>query len=493
MDESNRSRIYIIGAGFAGTTLASEIKHKGIFGTVVAFLDDDRDKIGSLIDSVPVLGPIRDVLRLFKNNPADEAIIAIPSATRAYIRELYALLKKAGFQRIRILPSVAQILDGSAHLIQTREIDPQDLLGRDPVSLSLKESLAYLRGKRVLVTGAGGSIGSELCRQLLSGGASRLYLFGHGENSIYQIDRELRLLQQEGVGEKATIVPIVGELKDRQYMSFIMGRLKADVVFHCAAYKHVPLMEENPVAVIENNVFGTKNLLDACAESGVKRFVLISTDKAVDPVCVYGASKYLSELLTLSQAPKGPGKFMVVRFGNVLGSRGSIMPLFQRQIDNGGPVTITSEDTTRFFMTIPEACSLVLKAGGVGAGGKRYLLDMGEPVKIKDLAEQMIRFSGFEPGKDIPIQVIGMRRGERLHERLYNDDEVPGGTEFPGILSLEETHRKGFTIEAAIERLRPVCFPDSREPEAYRNRRVLRSRVREFLPDVMTVEKESDY
>jgi FlaA1/EpsC-like NDP-sugar epimerase len=493
MEESNRSRIYIIGAGFAGTTLASEIRNKGILGTVVAFLDDDREKIGTLIEAIPVLGPIRDVLRLFKNNPADEAIIAIPSATRAYIRELYTLLKKAGFQRIRILPSVAQILDGTAHLIQTREIDPQDLLGRDPVALSLKESLAYLRGKRVLVTGAGGSIGSELCRQLLSGGASRLYLFGHGENSIYQIDRDLRLLQQEGVGEKATIVPVVGELKDRQYMSFIMQRLKADVVFHCAAYKHVPLMEENPVAAIENNVFGTKNLLDACAESGVKRFVLISTDKAVDPVCVYGASKYLSELLTLAQGVASGGKYMVVRFGNVLGSRGSIMPLFQKQIDTGGPVTITAEDATRFFMTIPEACSLVLKAGGVGSGGKRYLLDMGDPVRIKDLAEQMIRFSGFEPEKEIPIRIIGLRRGERLHERLYNDFETPAETEFPGILSLEETAGKGFTIEEAIERLRPVCFPDPKDPGAFRNRRILRSRVREFLPEVMTVEKESDY
>lgn len=460
---------------------------------MVAFLDDDQEKIGQSIDSIPVLGPIRDVLRLFKKNPADEAIIAIPSASRAYIRELYFLLKKAGFLRIRILPSVAQILDGSAHLIQTREIDPQDLLGRDPVALSLKESLAYLRGKRVLVTGAGGSIGSELCRQLLSGGAQRLYLLGHGENSIYQIDRELRLLQEEGVGEKASIVPVVGELKDRQYMSFIMGRLKADVVFHCAAYKHVPLMEENPVAVIENNVFGTKNLLDACSESGVKRFVLISTDKAVDPVSIYGASKYLSELLVLDQAGKEGGKYMVVRFGNVLGSRGSIMPLFRKQIDKGGPVTVTHPETTRYFMTIPEACSLVLKAGGVGSGGKRYLLDMGEPVRIKDLAEQMIRFSGFEPETEIPIKIVGLRSGERLHERLHNDFERPEKTQFPGILSLEEIPGKGFTIDEALGRLRPVCFPDPAEPGSYRNRRVLRSRVREFMPDVLTVEKESDY
>ncbi len=493
MDETNRSRIYIIGAGFAGTTLAREISRKGIWGTVVAFLDDDQAKIGALIDSIPVLGPIRDALLLLKKTPADQAIIAIPSAGRAYIGELYRLLKQAGFQRIRILPSVAQITEGSAHMIQTREIDPQDLLGRDPVRIGLKESLAYLRGKRVLVTGAGGSIGSEICRQLLSGGAQRLYLFGHGENSIYQIDRELRLLQEEGVGERATIVPIIGELKDREYMSFIMKRLKADVVFHCAAYKHVPLMEENPVAVIENNVFGTKNLIDACADAAVKRFVLISTDKAVEPSSVYGASKYLSELLVLEKAKESPGKFMVVRFGNVLGSRGSIMPLFQRQIEKGGPVTITHPETTRYFMTIPEACSLVLKAGGVGSGGQRYLLDMGEPVKIKDIAEQMIRFNGYEVGKDIELKEIGLRRGERMHERLYSETEVPRPSPYPGIMSLEETAEKGFTIAEILAILAPVCFLDTQRPDAYRNRRLLRANLRRCLPSVMEMEKENAF
>jgi FlaA1/EpsC-like NDP-sugar epimerase len=474
-------------------TLSREIERKGVFGIVVAFLDDDPTKIGTLIDAIPVLGPIRDALRCLKKTPADEAIIAIPSASRAYIGELYRLLKEAGFLRIRILPSVAQIIEGSAHMIQTREIDPQDLLGRDPVAIGLKESLAYLRGKRVLVTGAGGSIGSEICRQLLSGGAQRLYLFGHGENSIYQIDRELRMLQEEGVGESATIVPIVGELKDRGYMSFIMKRLKADVVFHCAAYKHVPLMEENPVAVIENNVFGTLNLLDACSESQVKRFVLISTDKAVNPASIYGASKYLSELLVLDRAGQSGGKYMVVRFGNVLGSRGSIMPLFQRQIDKGGPVTITHPDATRYFMTIPEACSLVLKSGGVGANAARYLLDMGEPVRIRDLAEQMIRFSGYEPGKQIALETIGLRRGERLHENLFTEFETPRPTPYSGILSLEETRDKGFTIAQVLERLRPVCFPDPDRPDAYRNRRALRADLRRFLPSVMEMEKESEY
>ncbi|MDR1929288.1 MAG: polysaccharide biosynthesis protein, partial [Treponema sp.] len=283
MNDGGTQQLYIIGAGFAGRTLAGEIGKKAVFGRVAAFLDDDPAKIGRKIGRVPVLGPIRDVARLLRMNPADEAIIAIPGASREFLSELYGILKSAGFQRIRILPGISQIIEGDAHLIQTRSIDPQDLLGRTPVAVNLKESLAYLRGKRVLITGAGGSIGSELCRQLLSGGASRLYLFGHGENSIYLIDRELRLLQEEGVGEKATIVPLIGDLKDRDYMHYILGRLKADVIFHTAAYKHVPMMEENPVAALENNLFGTKNLADAARARGVKRFVHITTDKAVDP------------------------------------------------------------------------------------------------------------------------------------------------------------------------------------------------------------------
>ena len=228
-------RLYIVGAGFAGQTLANEIKSKGIFGEVVAFLDDAPEKIGRRIEGTPVLGPIRDVANLLRLHPADQAIIAIPSAGRDYLEEIYRVLKNSGFEKISILPGISQIIDGDAHLIQTRSIDPQDLLGRTPVVVNLRQSLNYLRGKRVLVTGAGGSIGSELCRQLLSGGASRLYLFGHGENSIYQIDRELKLLQEEGVGEKAVLVPVIGDMKDRDYMDWIFAHLKADVIFHTAA------------------------------------------------------------------------------------------------------------------------------------------------------------------------------------------------------------------------------------------------------------------
>ncbi|MDR2398506.1 MAG: polysaccharide biosynthesis protein [Spirochaetaceae bacterium] len=485
-----KERLYIIGAGFAGQTLAQEIKTKAIFGEVVAFLDDDPEKIGRKIDSIPVLGPIRDVARLLRMKGADEAIIAIPSASQEYLQEIYHTLKHAGFQRIRILPGISQILEGDAHLIQTRSIDPQDLLGRTPVAVHLKESLAYLRGKRVLVTGAGGSIGSELCRQLLSGGAARLYLFGHGENSIYEIDRELHLLQEEGVGEKATLVPIIGDLKDTAYMDYILERLKVDVIFHTAAYKHVPMMEENPVAAIENNLFGTANLIAAARKQGVRRFVHITTDKAVEPVSIYGVSKYLCERLVLAEAAKAGGPadesghpyFMVVRFGNVLGSRGSIMPLFQQQIEKGGPVTVTHPDMRRWFMTIPEACSLVLKAGGVGENGNLYLLDMGEPVRIRDMAEQMIRFYGFEPEKDIKIEYVGLRPGERLGEKLWADDEQPRRTEFSRILKVERKTPPPGDIQELMERLRPICRLDPANPSAYRNAKRLREILKEVIP-----------
>jgi FlaA1/EpsC-like NDP-sugar epimerase len=477
-------RLYIIGAGFAGRTLANEITSKAIFGEVVAFLDDDPEKIGKKIEDIPVLGPIKDVALLFKMmrmNPGDEAIIAIPSAGRDYLKELYSILKKASFQRIRILPGISQIIDGDAHLIQTRSIDLQDLLGRNPVTIKLKQSLAYVRGKRVLVTGAGGSIGSELCRQLLSGGASRLYLLGHGENSIYQIDRELRLLQEEGVGEKAALVPVIGDLKDADYVDYILSHLKADAIFHTAAYKHVPMMEENPVAAIENNVLGTENLINAAVKHGIKRFVHISTDKAVSPVSVYGASKYICEQMVLNAASKGGPNFVVVRFGNVLGSRGSIVPLFQQQIEKGGPVTVTHPDVRRFFMTISEACSLVLKAGGVGENGGLYLLDMGEPVRIRDLAEQMIRFHGYEPETEIKIEYIGMRPGERLDETLWDRNEEPVETEHNRILRITRKEPLSFNVNALLDKLRPICRFDQNNPKAFRSAELLRSVLKEFI------------
>ncbi|MCR5612090.1 nucleoside-diphosphate sugar epimerase/dehydratase [Treponema sp.] len=485
------SHFYIIGAGFAGQMIAGDIKRKKIFGSVSAFLDDDKALIGKDIDGIPVLGPIEDVIHLLKSADSDEAIIAIPSAKVEKIKAIYESLKKNGFKHIKILPSISQVVNGTAHLVQAREIDPLDILGRTPVTISLKESLSYLRGKRVLITGAGGSIGSELARQLLSGGAERLYLFGHGENSIYQINRELKVLQAEGVGEKATIVPIIGDMKDREYVRYIISHTKCDVIFHCAAYKHVPLMEENPVAVIENNVFGTKNLLDASIEFGVKKFVLISTDKAVSPVSIYGASKFLCEKLLLDASSKVKNQdFMFVRFGNVLGSRGSILPLFMEQIKNGGPVTVTDPRMERFFMTIPEACSLVLQTGGVGKNGFSYLLDMGEPIKIKDLAEHIIEFSGLEPGKDIEILYTGVRKGERLTEPLWLKEENPQATEYSKILKLSSLPLN-FNLEQLIEELKEICLSECcTDKTKYRNVLLLRETLQKVIPELKQNQSE---
>ena len=485
--------LYIIGAGFAGQMIAEEIARKKIFGAARAFLDDDPARIGQKIDGVPILGPIDRMVPLLKRSEHDEVIIAMPTAPTERIRSIYTILKENEFEHIKIVPSISQIVEEDVHLIQTREIDPFDVLGRTPVTISLKESLSYLRGKRVLITGAGGSIGSELARQLLSGGAARLYLFGHGENSIYQIDRELRLLQNEGVGEKTTIIPVIGDMKERKYVQYIIPRLKCDVIFHCAAYKHVPLMQENPVAVIENNVFGTKNILDAALENGVARFVLISTDKAVAPVSIYGVSKLLCEKLVLDAAlhvQRRDAAYMFVRFGNVLASRGSVLPLFMQQLQAGGPLTVTHPDVRRYFMTIPEACSLVLKTGGVGKNGVPYMLDMGEPIRIADLAEQVIRFSGYVPGKDISISYIGLRKGERLDEPLWLPEENPQLTEYPKILQLKNSMKSfdsgsdGQKLSELLALLRPVCTYTDGKTEQYRNKEYLYRILCSYFPSI---------
>ena len=485
MSLKNDVHVYIIGAGFAGQMIADELEAKKIFGRVTAFLDDDTSLIGKQINGIPIYGPI-SMAGLLKPGAYDEAIIAMPSTPNERLREVYVILSNAGFSKIKILPSVSQIIDGKAHLVQTREINPLDLLGRTPITISLKETLSYLRGKRVLITGAGGSIGSELARQLLSGGAERLYLFGHGENSIYHIEKELRILQAEGVGEKATVVPVIGELKDKAYLDWLLPKMHIDVIFHCAAYKHVPLMEENPVAVIENNVFGTQNLLEASLAANVKRFVLISTDKAVEPVSAYGVSKMISEKLVLAAAKKASKdqSFMFVRFGNALGSRGSILPLFMEQIKTGGPVTVTHPEMKRFFMTIPEACSLVLQTGGVGKNGLSYLLDMGEPIKIVDIAEHIIRFSGFEPNKDIKIEFIGSRKGERFDEPLWIEEENPTKTEFPKILKLKSLPFKDKELKELLGLLKPVCIFNKKTKDLYRNKTYLLKTLCDNVPSL---------
>ncbi|MCG8453947.1 MAG: polysaccharide biosynthesis protein [Spirochaetales bacterium] len=490
-DMAKGNRIYIVGAGQFGHALAREIGENGVIGTVVAFLDDDREKIGTVSGGIPVLGPISACAGILDRGHDSEALIAIPSASRNQLMRIHESLRRAGFSRIRILPSVSQMVSADPHMVQAREMDPQDLLGREPVLIDLKESLSYVRGKRVLVTGAGGSIGSELSRQLLYGGAERLYLLGHGENSIWGIEKELRNLQDAGVGEKATIVPVIGELQDTDYVRFLLSRLKADVIYHCAAHKHVPMMELNPVEAVKNNVLGTQNLIEAAIEAECSRFVLISTDKAVEPTSVYGASKRMAEMLVLGQRAVGRD-FMVVRFGNVLGSRGSIMPLFKEQIFSGGPVTVTHPDAKRWFMTIPEAVSLVLKTAGLAADGGLYLLDMGDPVRIVDFARQMIRFYGFDEDS-VPITFIGMRPGEKKSERLWNTEEHPEDTEHPRIVRVGFPAVSPHEVHQLVDELMPILRLHPESPESFRNRHLLRQVVIRRFPTVENPDDEPEY
>ncbi len=482
----------IIGSGMAGQSIAQQIIDKQIFGKVDGFISETPNYPQEVM-GIPVVGDISQIKTLLEKHQFKKAIIALENSNKAIINEIYYSLQKASVHEIKILPDATRLQDAEAHLIQTRKIRTEDLLSRDPVQLSLKESLGYLRGKRVLVTGAGGSIGRELCRQLLYGGAQRLYLLDHSENNVYEIDKELRLLQEEGVGEKAIIVPIVGELQDKDYLQFLLKRLNADVIFHTAAYKHVPLMEENPIEVFRNNLFGTYFLIRAAIEANVDRFVFISTDKAVNPSCIYGVSKLLCEQLVLKEAIQQNHNFMVVRFGNVLGSRGSIVPLFQKQIEKGGPLTLTHPDIDRFFMTIPEASSLVLQAGGTGTKGNLYILDMGEPIKIIDLAKQMIEFYGFEPESEIKIETIGLRKGEKIHERLWEAEQKVTSTSNPKVNCLEDPLRPELEISKLITVLYPICYLDPSHPELYRNRIALKKTLEPFFPQVAPTSEEPQY
>ena len=467
-------RIYIVGAGEAGQTITREIKSKGVVGRVIAYLDDDHQKIGKRIDAIPVLGPINDVVQLLDKSPSDEALIAIPSASHERLRVLYQQLELAGFRRIRIVPTSSQLIGNGVHLALAREINPQDLLGRNPVQLDLQQSIHYLKGKRVLITGAGGSIGSILASQLLYAGVSRLYLLGHGENSIYKIDRELKLLQSEKIGEKTILVPIIGELQDRRYVQHIMSKIQADVVFHTAAHKHVTLTESNPIAAIMNNVMVTRYLAEASRQCGVERFTLFSTDKATQPTNVYGATKRLAEDITLSNGG------VVVRFGNVLGSRGSIMPLFQYQIENGGPVTITAPQAKRFFMTIPEAAALVIHVSGVASGGQLYILEMGEQLSIQEIAEQMIRFYGYTPHQQIGIEYIGLREGEKEIESLVGEGEYVEPTSFRGIQQVKRDPIDRVKLTSHIEKLDRLCGGDC--AHSYSEKNDIRRILQEYSP-----------
>lgn len=408
----------IIGAGDAGATIAREIEryHKRS-RKVIGFIDDDESKFNRLMGGVRILGNRHDIPSIVKENKVKEIIIAMPSVTRNEIRNIMEICSPLKC-KVNTLPGMYQLLDDEVLVSHLHPVSIEDLLERDEVRLDMDIVEHYIRDKVVLVTGAGGSIGSEICRQIMRVGPKQLLLLGHGENSIYLINQELKNIYKDG-----PIIPIIADIRDKQQLDQIFTQYNPQVVFHAAAHKHVPLMEIQPMAAVLNNIYGTRNVADVACRHGVERFVMISTDKAVNPTSVMGATKRVAEKVIISMNDTYDTKYITVRFGNVLGSRGSVIPLFKKQIEAGGPVTVTDPEMTRYFMTIPEASQLVLQAGAMGKGGEVFLLDMGEPVKIIDLARNMIRLSGLEPDKDIHIKITGLRPGEKKYEELLTSEE----------------------------------------------------------------------
>lgn len=408
----------IIGAGDAGATIAREIEryHKRS-RKVIGFIDDDESKFNRLMGGVRILGNRHDIPSIVKENKVKEIIIAMPSVTRNEIRNIMEICSPLKC-KVNTLPGMYQLLDDEVLVSHLHPVSIEDLLERDEVRLDMDIVEHYIRDKVVLVTGAGGSIGSEICRQIMRVGPKQLLLLGHGENSIYLINQELKNIYKDG-----PIIPIIADIRDKQQLDQIFTQYNPQVVFHAAAHKHVPLMEIQPMAAVLNNIYGTRNVADVAGRHGVERFVMISTDKAVNPTSVMGATKRVAEKVIIAMNDTYDTKYITVRFGNVLGSRGSVIPLFKKQIEAGGPVTVTDPEMTRYFMTIPEASQLVLQAGAMGKGGEVFLLDMGEPVKIIDLARNMIRLSGLEPDKDIHIKITGLRPGEKKYEELLTSEE----------------------------------------------------------------------
>lgn len=424
----NSKRILIVGAGQAGTMLAKNLQGaQNQDSYAVGFVDDDVNKTHLKVMGLPVWGSTKDIKRIVKAKGIDEIIIAVPSLGKKGVQSIYQECSKTD-ATVKIMPKIEEVMTGKVTVNDMREVDIHDLLGRDEVKLDMIAISGKLTDKIILVTGAGGSIGSEICRQVLKFQPKKLILLGHGENSIYTIHMEL----SEKIGEGIELIPIIADIQDRERIFEIVRHYQPDVIYHAAAHKHVPLMEYNPREAMKNNIFGTKNVAEAAHEYGVGNFVMISTDKAVNPPNVMGATKRVAEMVVQNLAKTSSTKFAAVRFGNVLGSRGSVIPLFKKQIAAGGPVTVTHPDMTRYFMTIPEASRLVLQAGTLGGNGEIFVLDMGEPVKIIDLARNLIQLSGFTE-EEIKIKFTGLRPGEKMFEELLNEKEIQEEHVFPGI------------------------------------------------------------
>ena len=449
-------RALVVGAGDVGALVARELQKASQLNiTPIGFLDDDPAKQKHTIYGVTVIGKVDDLPLLIDLHRIDIVIIAIPSAPGQLIRMVNDVCRIKGIPS-RTVPGMYELVGGKVSVNRLREVDINDLLRREPVRVNDEAVGAALAGKRVLVTGAGGSIGSELCRQIARRNPAELVLLGHGENSIFEIYLELREEYPE-----LLLSPVIADVRDTERLAQVFAQRQPQVVFHAAAHKHVPLMEVNVVEAITNNVLGTRNVVQAALDYNAERFVLISTDKAVRPSSIYGATKRLAEMIVLNAAPASERAFTVVRFGNVLGSRGSIIPIFKQQIANGGPVTITHPDMFRFFMTIPEAVYLVLQAASMENGGETFVLNMGEPIRVLNLAEDLIRLSGLEPHRDIEILYTGIRRGEKLVEELWEAGTPLTETLHPDVFRLDRDDSiSNLNLSQAIDSLSAASHTD---------------------------------
>ncbi len=462
--------VLLAGAGRAGVLAAREITNRGDLDlAIVGFVDDDPEKQGSVIQGVKVLGTMRDIPRIVAEREIDHVVITIAQAERKDIRRIIEVCDSVPV-RARIIPGLYEILSGTVEITRMRDVEIEDLLGRDPVHLDEAVVRAFLAGRAVMVTGAGGSIGSELARQVARFGAATVLLVERAEFALFEIDRELR-----GSFPEAAIVPLVADICDRPHMEKLFELFAPAIVLHAAAHKHVPMMESNPTEAVKNNILATRSLGEVAGEAGVEAFIQISTDKAVRPTSVMGASKRAAELMVQDLNPRYPTRFVSVRFGNVLGSAGSVIPIFREQILKGGPVTVTHPDMVRYFMTIPEATQLVLQAGAMGKGGEIFILDMGEPVKILDMAKDMIHLFGLKPFEDIDIVFTGMRPGEKLFEELETEGEDLSRTGHPKIYVGKLAAYPLERIESAVKRFEEVGRL-GKEAE-------LRAYLNEFLPE----------
>ena len=477
-NNSEIKKIMIIGGGNAANVIIKEIRTSEHINntTVKCIIDDDPSKQGTYIQGVKVVGTRGDIIETVNLFHINEIIIAMPSISKKTIREIVEICNETGCN-LKILPGVYQLMTGEVSVSQLRDIEVEDLLGRDSIRVDLASIMGYVKDKVVLVTGGGGSIGSELCRQLAAHRPKQLIIVDIYENNAYDIQQELKSHYPE-----LDLVVLIASVRSSTRMNYIFKTYRPQIVYHAAAHKHVPLMEDSPNEAIKNNVLGTWKTVQAADLYGTERFVLISTDKAVNPTNIMGASKRICEMIVQTYNKKSKTEFVAVRFGNVLGSNGSVIPLFKKQIEEGGPVTVTHPDIIRYFMTIPEAVSLVLQAGAYAKGGEIFVLDMGEPVKILDLAENLIRLSGYKPGEDIMIEFTGLRPGEKLYEELLMEEEGLQDTENNLIHIGKPIEMDEDRFLRQLEELKEICLLEPVE---------IRKKVREIVPTYVPMKKGS--